>query len=650
MNLSAKPKLNLNTAVLGALAAISVLIVGLPQAYAAPLSIAQSSVPTLADPAEVEAFFDDLLPGQLNEYHIAGTAAAVVKDGQLIFAKGYGFADLESERPVITDQTLFRTDSTGKLFVWTAVMQLVEQGQLDLDVDVNRYLDFQIPATFAEPITLRHLLSHSAGFEDMGYMFAHHAADLETPGAFLAQHIPARVRPPGELTAYSNYGTALAGYIVERVSGLPFEQYVEETIFAPLGMARSTFRQPLPSPLDTAVTQNYVYADGEFRARPFQFLRIPPAGEGHMTVTDMAPFMIAHLAETDTPILRAETMGQMHGRLFSNDPRVNGFAYGFAETSQNSQHILRHEGNNPGMSSTALFLLPEQNVGVYVAYNSNGGFGPGEALRRAFLDHYFPTASKPLTSIQLTAQQVEALTGSYRSTRLFQTSFGKMTRLLGGNYSDVVVSDNGDGTFTTQGIGGTPLLWTAVASDVLQPVDEAVNANGSLVFGADEQGRLTRLFISNNPYRAYEKIAWYEGRAFHLLLLGLCLIVFLSALAAPLLAWGIHRQWAAPALAVDRPAAWLLFAACALNLLFLAGLALTFEEALLYGVTPSLVMVLVLSLIALGLTAVSIFLATNGWTGREWGPIGRLHYGIVVTSLLAFAGWLAYWNLLGFRF
>jgi CubicO group peptidase (beta-lactamase class C family)/pimeloyl-ACP methyl ester carboxylesterase len=618
----------------------------LPSTYSAPTT----AVPNLTDAVVIESFFDDLLPKQLNESHIAGAAVAVVVDDTLLFSKGYGFADVEALRPVVADQTLFRTDSTGKLFVWTAVMQLVEQGKLDLGADVNGYLDFSIPATFAKPITLRHLFSHSAGFEDMGYMFAHNEADLETPGAFLAAHIPARVRPPGELTAYSNYGTALAGYIVERVSGLSFEQYVDEFIFSPLGMAHSTFRQPLPPPLDSAVTQNNVYTDEEFRVRPFQFLRIPPAGEGHMTVTDMAPFMIAHLANTDTPILKAETNQQMHGRLFSNDSRVNGFAYGFAETTQNGQHILRHEGNNPGMSSTALFLLPEHKVGVYAAYNSNGGFGPGEALRRAFLDHFFPSKAEIHLPIQLTSQQKNVLTGSYRSTRLFQTSFGKVTRLLGGNYGDVVVRANDDGTFTTQGIGPTPLRWTAVAPDVLQPVDEAVNGHGSLVFGADEQGQLTRLFISNNPYRAYEKIAWYEGRPFHILLLALCLLAFLSAIAAPLLGWVLQRQGTIPAFSVGRPAASLLFTACILNLLFLAGLALTFEESLLYGVTTGLGVALSLPLIALGLTAVSLFLAFNDWMGSEWGLIGRIHYGLVAGALLVFAGWLAYWNLLGFRF
>ena len=604
----------------------------------------------LADPLQVEAFFDELMPKQLRTYHIAGAAVSLVKDGQLLFSEGYGFADLEARAPVVADQTLFRTDSTGKLFVWTAVMQLVEQGKVDLDANVNTYLDFPIPATFAEPITLRHLLSHSAGFEDQGYMFAHHESELDSPGAFLAKNMPARVRPPGQLSAYSNYGTALAGYIVERVSNMPFEQYAEAFIFGPLDMQLSTFRQPLPATLEATATQNYRYSDGRFRPQPFQFLQVPSAGEGHMTVTDMAQFMMAHLQQGDTPILGQETIQQMHSRLFANEPRVNGFAYGFAETIQNNQRILRHEGNNPGMSSTALFLIPDQNVGLYVAYNSNGGFGPGEALRSAFLDRYFPVPAAQPEPVQLTNRQLEALSGSYRSTRMFQSTFGKVIRLLGGNYADIVVKANADGTFTVRGVDSAPTQWVAVAPGVLRAADGTPNSHGDLIFGADEEGRISELFVSNNPYRAYEKVSWYEGIAFHILLLALCLMVFLTVLIAAPLVWLIRRKWFASSLRVGRQAGWLLIAACAFNLLFLLGLLITFEESLLYGVTPGLIVVMLLPLTSLALVVASLIMAVRDRLTAGWGLMGRLHYGVAIMATAIFACWLAYWNLLGFQF
>jgi CubicO group peptidase (beta-lactamase class C family) len=606
-----------------------------------------------ADAQEVEAFLDKLVPMQLHEHHLAGAAVAVVKDGQLLFAKGYGFSDLDDKQPVIAGQTLFHTDSTGKLFVWTAVMQLVEQGKLDLDADVNIYLDFTIPATFPQPITLAHLMSHNAGFEDYGYMFALDKNVLEPAGAWLARNLPARVRPPGVVSAYSNYGTGLAGYIVERVSGLPFEQYVEEEVFEPLAMHRSTLRQPLPITLAPDATTNYLYTNGVYNDLPFVYMRIP-AGEAHTTVTDMAKFMMAHLQPGDSPILRAATAQQMHSRLFAHDPRVSGMAYGFAETTQNGQHILRHEGNLQGVSSSALFLLPEHNLGVYIAYNSNGGFGPGEQFRRAFLDHYFPAEAMSFRPIQLTAEQTNELVGTYRSTRMFHTSFAKILTLLGGNYADIQVSANTDGAFTTQGIGSTPLQWAprpegareGAPPQVLRPVDSATNTHGDLVFASEAPESSFRLFVGNNPYRAFEKVAWYETIDLHLLWLALCELIFLSLLLTLTFGWLVR-----PAMRANTPnhlAQWLLAGACLLALLFPLGLVLTLEEALLYGATGALASVLALPLIAIALAAGAFFVIWRTW--RRTSVAGRIPFVTAFVTMVAFVGWLNYWNLLGFRF
>lgn len=193
---------------------------------------------------DIEEFLDTALPRQMEDEHIAG--AAVARDGALLTARGYGYADVEQKQSVVADQTIFLTGSTGKLFTWTAVMQLVEQGKLDLDADVNTYLDFQIPATYPAPIRLKHLMSHSAGFEDRAFIFARDPGELLPLGPYLARNTPTRVRPPGVLSAYSNYGAALAGYIVECVAQKPFAHYMAEHIFAPLQMRHSSFEQPLP--------------------------------------------------------------------------------------------------------------------------------------------------------------------------------------------------------------------------------------------------------------------------------------------------------------------------------------------------------------------------------------------------------------------
>src|SRR2546425_682667 len=243
----------MGAALLSVVLLISVLV---PTMGGAPVLAMHATPPPpsptgLSDPHELETFLDRVVSMQLADDHIPGATVAVVKEGRLFFAKGYGNADRQHGKLVSANTTLFRIGSVSKLFTWTAVMQLAEQGKVNLHADVNTYLKtFHIPATYPEPITLAHLLTHSAGFEDRGTgIFAPTTSDLKPPGQWLAEHIPARVRPPGELTAYSNYGAALAGYIVEQVSGMPYAQYVEQHLFQPLGMRSSTFRQPVPGEL-----------------------------------------------------------------------------------------------------------------------------------------------------------------------------------------------------------------------------------------------------------------------------------------------------------------------------------------------------------------------------------------------------------------
>ncbi|NIU59138.1 MAG: serine hydrolase, partial [Phycisphaerae bacterium] len=162
---------------------------------------------------------------------------SVVKDGELFFAKGYGYADLEKDIPVDPEQTIFSIGSVGKTFTWTAVMQLVEQGKLDLDADVNTYLDFRIPDTYPQPIAIKHLLTHTSGFEEVWIgSVVLDASDQVPPREWLISHMAARMRPPGDCAAYSNFNAMLAGYIVSRVSGQPYEQYIQEHILDPLGM------------------------------------------------------------------------------------------------------------------------------------------------------------------------------------------------------------------------------------------------------------------------------------------------------------------------------------------------------------------------------------------------------------------------------
>lgn len=203
----------------------------------------------------IDHFMDELMMAHIEESHIPNATISIVSDGDIIYEQGFGNADLTNHIEVKPDKTLFRIGSISKLFTWTAVMQLVEQGQLDLHTDVNEYIDFKIPNRIEndtdgkdpEPITLHHLMTHTPGFEDYSdAIFRLSESDFLPLEDYVQAFLPKRVFPAGDVIAYSNYGTVLAGYIVEHVSGMDFSDYIDEHIFSPLGMTQSTFQQPVP--------------------------------------------------------------------------------------------------------------------------------------------------------------------------------------------------------------------------------------------------------------------------------------------------------------------------------------------------------------------------------------------------------------------
>ncbi|HKU22346.1 MAG TPA: serine hydrolase domain-containing protein, partial [Terriglobales bacterium] len=322
---------------------------------------------------DLEAFLDGLIPLQIERDDIAGAVVAVVKDGNVLFEKGYGYADVARKIPVSPQTTLFRPGSISKLFTWTSVMQLVEEGKLDLDRDVNDYIDFKIPPAYGRPITVRDVMTHTPGFEEsIKGLFVPTSKEMQPLGKYLATHLPQRVYPPGTTPAYSNYGAALAGYIVQRVSGQPFEEYVQQHVFQPLQMVHSTFAQPLPPNLKPLMSQGYQL--GSQPPKDFEMVQAFPAGSLSSSADDLAHFMIAHLQDGrygDARILQPQTAQLMHARAFVNVPGMNAMALGFYEESRNGHRIIGHGGDTNWFHSN-LHLMLDADVGFFVSYNSAG--------------------------------------------------------------------------------------------------------------------------------------------------------------------------------------------------------------------------------------------------------------------------------------
>lgn len=617
---------------------------------------AQTQGPT--DAAEMEAFLDELFPRQMEENHIAGAAVAVVKDGQLFFAKGYGYADVEKGIPADPEQTVFATGSVGKVFTWTALMQLAEQGKIDLNADINTYLDFPIPDTYPEPITLKHLMTHTSGFENR--LLASVTADVKeivTPREWMISHMHARVRPPGEAAGYSNFNAILAGYIVAQVSGQPYDQYIQEHIFDPLGMAHSTARSQIPPHLAANLALGYTFDDGVFQPFPAYTPQpaLEPSGAHRVTVTDMARFMIAHLqngfygdAATEIRILEESTARQMHSTLYTPHPRFAGTAYGLFDFTDNGQRTLGHSGELPPMHSL-LLLLPDQNLGVFVAYNSAGGENLTTqhlGFQRAFLDHYYPAAAvEPIQPPADFAQRAGRFVGAYRWTMGSKTTLMKILGLFGA----AQISDPGDGTllFTMD-----TLAWRFVEVEPLY--FRQVDGPHGLAFREDDQGRITAMASDLMPQFAFERLNQYETPAFQIALLLGCALVFLSMILVGLVRLIRERRRSddgALAPRGARVANGIMLGICILNLLFLAGAALwIMPVSIVHPLRLTFRIVLGLGVLSALLTAGALVYTVLAWKDRYWGVAYRAYYSLATIAAVAFVWFLNYWNLLGWRY
>lgn len=526
--------------------------------------------------ADLEAFLDGLVPLQIKQRDIAGVVVVVVQNGQVLFAKGYGYADAEKKTPVSPETTLFRPGSVSKLFTWTAVMQLVEQGKLDLDRDVNAYLDFQLPSTFEKPITLRNILTHTPGFEDvLKDLFCSEVSQIPSLRSYVASRIPRRIYSPGTTVAYSNYGTALAGYIVERVSGQPFSDYVTENIFKPLGMKYSTFVQPLPEPLRAHMSNGYTVASE--KPRPFELVPAVPAGALSTSGLDMARFILAHLQEgrsAEGSILRPETVKLMHSRQWGVHETVNGMALGFYEEARNGHRIIGHGGDTVLFHSD-LHLIPDAGIGFFISQNS-AGRGEGSlrsALWQKFLDRYFPYTPPAAPKMATAVEDARTLSGTYMTSRRNDSTFLRALAALG----SVSVTSRGEGIIEVSALkdlNGQTKRWEPIAPLMYRDV----NGQDVLVFRRDASGRLEAM-LSAIPVFVFQRVPWFQSRPLLLLLFGFALAVF----ALTLVFWGIGawlRWHYERKLVLGRRERFVRIAAriaCVIIVLFVLGFVLLFQ-------------------------------------------------------------------------
>jgi CubicO group peptidase (beta-lactamase class C family) len=492
------------------------------------LGIATSHAQQSLTAEDANAWLDGYMPYALHSGDIAGAVVAIVKDGKVLTERGYGFSDLEKRTPVDPKQTLFRPGSVSKLLTWTAVMQLVEQGKINLDADVNQYLDFKIPAFDGKPVTMRNIMQHTAGFEEQAKGIL--SDDPKSPGfeALLKAWVPNRVFAPGSTPSYSNYGASLAGYIVQRLSGESFDAYIEKHIFAPLDMQFSSFRQPLPANLVPLMSKGYPRASTQ--PKPYEIIGPAPAGSLAAPAEDMAHFMIAHLQGGEyngQRILSAATAEQMHNSPLTVLPSLNRMELGFFETNINGHEVIAHLGDTDSFH-TSLHLYLQQGVGFYVSFNSLGKEGAAGKLRNAlffdFSDRYFP-APPPETRVDAATARAHAaaLAGNWANSRSSKSTFLAVLDLVGQTHLGV----NEKGELVTPpfpGLNGEPRHWIEYEPFLWRDRDSHERLAAKVV-----DGKAVRFSIDElSPFIVFDRAPWYQDTSW-------LLPVFIASVAALLL-------------------------------------------------------------------------------------------------------------------
>ncbi len=488
--LSRAPRCRLATALVWAVLTNA----GYAQSAAAPLLTTSQATRPPIDSAELAHFIDPLIAAQMEKEHIPGAVFVLVQNGRVLYQRGYGLANLATRTPVDPEKTIWRIGSISKVFTATAVVQLADRGRFKLTDDVNSYLTrFKVPATFPEPVTFEHLLTHTAGFDEIRPgTRAETAAGLLPICDFVSTRL-VRLRPPGRIISYSTYGITLAGCLVEQISGTSFENYLAQNIWRPLGMTRTNI--VVPDSLRRDLAQGYECDSGSNKPADWEWYHTTPASSINASGADMGRFLIAHLQNGRlgrAKIISAPAARDMHRRHVTSHPWLAGFAYGFQENFTNGERILEHGGNVEGFAAQ-LTLLPGRGVGFFVA-SQHEPARLKDVVEKALLDHYFPASRKPAAAVPIAGyrQRAPRFAGTYELNQFCHTC-GPSRRV----YPRVEVKAYPDGTISITGnqehfVEVLPLLF------------ERVSGGGLAAFREDESGRIS--LLAGDAWLVFERV------------------------------------------------------------------------------------------------------------------------------------------------
>jgi CubicO group peptidase (beta-lactamase class C family) len=603
-------------------------------------------VPDVTNPAVVEAFVDGAVKSTMKKHHSPSGVVAVMKDGELVFSKGYGFIDVEKRIPVDPATSLFRPGSISKLFTWVSVMQLVEKGKLDLNIDVNQYLrTFKVKDTWpGQPVTLRDIMTHTAGFEDggIGYLIIDDPDRIIPLAEALAKYQPERVNPPGLHSAYSNWATALAGLIVSNVSGDDFNQYVQKNIFDVLGMTGSSFVEPLPPKLNANMAKAYKYQADKYVEINYEIIsNFGPAGALATTAADMTLFARAILGDGEhkgARILKAETLQQMTNEGFAHDARIRGMGLGFIKRQFGPDGFdnFGHDGGTTvfishfGLSRSEGFML-------YSSFSGPGAGATHRALVQPFYDEFFPREVPTIEPPSDFGDRAQKYAGKYNAWRSSFNGIEAIIRPLT-SINVVPMPDN------------TLMIGASRYVEVDKNLFRGVDSYDQFSFQEDENGNITDLVQDGLGVNQYFRAPFYETMSFTNIMIGLSLVVFLGVFLRLGYQWRTFRTLTGPEKSAQRAS----IAVATLNILFLIILGITVSggiQPLMYEIPVLFKVGLILPLLGLIATGHQLYMTVQIWrAGLLAGTGARIRYSIVCAAGLFFVWFYYYWNLLGFNY
>lgn len=620
-------------------------------------SITVFAEPNFKDKENLQSFMDTTFQKKMKEQHVPGAVITVVKDGQVIFSKGYGYADLENKILMTADKTLVRIASVSKLFTYTAMMQLYEQGKVDLKANVNQYLKgYTLKNEYSTLVTVEQLLTHTSGIDDNRIAdLSKSKKDLVSMNEFLKKHLPKVVREPGTIINYSSYDTALTGGIIEQISGEPLNKFIQDNIFKPLEMKDSTLDRDMnPEGLESG----YQYENGKtIKAKAIEgYFNNYAIGGIISTSDDMAKFMIAQLNNggyKDKRILKESTAINMHSQHATFDVRLPGMAYGFNEKIINGYRAIEHLGYSPDNIYSDMTLFPEDNLGVFISINQGMNNLPDEVVAE-LVQKYLPTKEgvkdRKATSTQ--TSNLKDFVGTYRFSENPRSTFHKGDAFPEGE--DLTISLKDEKTLSLTGrdvfIGNK---YTTTITEI-EPLVFRRSDNGEyVVFKKNKEGEVFYLAQQQDSWHGtYEKLKWYELSNVQISVTIFCLVVFLISIIFPIgrMAYIIIKRKGKELNYLKKALLPMSFGISFLNVFFLAAALFVLGEPTRYGITIEAKLLLCLPILSLILNLFFLVCIVLDWMKKNSKLYDRLYYSIAALTGILYIWFLNYWNLFGFKY